>query len=682
MDFRKEYPPRPLDFLRSRARNATLLLDLDNCDAGYSPTEYQRSVFPAEYHPKIRTIFDGVDTAIWRPMPNLPRVVNGFQIPDGVKVVTYATRGMESMRGFDVFMKAAKRICDRRKDVIFLIAGQDRVCYGGDERFTGGKTFKEWVFSQAEYDQSRFHFLGLIPPTELAKLFNRTDVHVYLTVPFVLSWSLLNALACGATVLASDTAPVREMIRNGVNGVLFDFFDDEALADLADQILDHGDECKVLGRRGAAIIREKYSVDVCLPRMVELYESVRRRREPATLPPLAAADAKAVRSITTQPSPPKPEPVMAKALLDFGEPAHWFHARTKVNPTYHFDTVGGFYIVLCFFGSAGNPAARRLLDAFHAARQTFEDYDAKFFGVSIDPADEEAKRVADEEPDFRYFWDFDRKVSEQYGAVTEAGYRPHTLLLDPQLRVIARIGANLEPEEQAAKILAALRAQPKFALPAAATVQAPILVVPRVFEPDLCRTLIQHYEDRGGEESGFMRDVDGKTVAMYDYSHKRRRDQEIEDEKLRTMCMHRIHDRLIPEIQKAYQFRATRMERYIVACYEAEKGGHFRRHRDNTTIGTAHRRFAISLILNTGEFEGGHLRFPEFGNQLYSAPAGGAVIFSCSLLHEATPVTKGRRYVFLPFLYDDAAAKIRQENAKFLGGEVNTPLEEKPAAAG
>lgn len=276
MDFRKEYPPVPMDFLRARARNAMLLLDLDNCDAGYSPTDYQRSLFPQEYQHKLRTIFDGVDTAIWKPMPNLHREINGYRVPDGMKVVSYATRGMESMRGFDVFMKAAKKLSDRRKDVIFLIAGQDRVCYGGDERFTGGKTYKEWVLSQDQYDLSRFVFLGLIPPTELAKLFNITDVHVYLTVPFVLSWSLLNALACGTTILASDTPPVREMIRNGENGVLFDFLDVDALAELASQLLDRKAEYQVLGRQGAELIREKYSVDVCLPRMVELFESVRR----------------------------------------------------------------------------------------------------------------------------------------------------------------------------------------------------------------------------------------------------------------------------------------------------------------------------------------------------------------------------------------------------------------------
>ncbi len=113
-----------------------------------------------------------------------------------------------------------------------------------------------------------------------------------------------------------------------------------------------------------------------------------------------------------------------------------------------------------------------------------------------------------------------------------------------------------------------------------------------------------------------------------------------------------------------FRFRATRMERYLIACYAAG-AGHFRPHRDNTTMGTAHRQFAVTVNLND-DFEGGDLRFPEFGPRTYRAPAGGAIIFSCSLLHEATPVTKGRRFAFLPFLYDEAAAKLREENDRFL----------------
>jgi len=117
----------------------------------------------------------------------------------------------------------------------------------------------------------------------------------------------------------------------------------------------------------------------------------------------------------------------------------------------------------------------------------------------------------------------------------------------------------------------------------------------------------------------------------------------------------------VPEIRKAFQFETTRIERYIIACYDSAKGGHFRAHRDNTTPGTAHRRFAATINLND-DFDGGELWFPEFGPRRYRPPAGGAVVFSCSLLHEAMPVTQGTRYAVLPFLYDDAAARIREAN--------------------
>lgn len=112
------------------------------------------------------------------------------------------------------------------------------------------------------------------------------------------------------------------------------------------------------------------------------------------------------------------------------------------------------------------------------------------------------------------------------------------------------------------------------------------------------------------------------------------------------------------------------MERYIVACYDSAAGGHFRAHRDNTTKGTAHRRFAVSINLNAEDFEGGDLCFPEFGDRLYRPPTGGAVVFSCSLLHEARPVTSGRRFAFLPLLYDDAAAAIREQNNVYLAENV------------
>jgi len=352
-------------------------------------------------------------------------------------------------------------------------------------------------------------------------------------------------------------------------------------------------------------------------------------------------------------------------LLHVGEPAPWFTGRTSSNPQFHFDTMAGRYLVLCFFQSTQRSDSRQILSDFEAQRSHFDDRNASFFGISIDPQDEE--RLCELLPGIRFFWDFDREISRKYGVVGtddygQEIYRAHTLLLDPRLRVLGLLRFDERPEAHVARVIDVLEHQPQPSAPVEAQVQAPVLVLPRVFEPDLCRHLIDYYERRGGEESGFMREVDGQTVLIHDASHKRRRDREVTDEILRRSCMYRIHDRVVPELHKAFQFRASRIERYIVACYDAESGGYFRPHRDNTTTGTAHRRFAVSLMLNPSDYEGGQLRFPEFGNQLYNAPLGGALVFSCALLHEALPVTQGKRYAFLPFLYDEAAAKIREEN--------------------
>jgi Uncharacterized iron-regulated protein len=168
-----------------------------------------------------------------------------------------------------------------------------------------------------------------------------------------------------------------------------------------------------------------------------------------------------------------------------------------------------------------------------------------------------------------------------------------------------------------------------------------------------------------------MREIDGRTVLVNDASHKKRKDYTVEDPALIRQIQSRILRRIVPEIQKVHQFKVTRMERYIVSCYAAEDGGHFRAHRDNTTRGTAHRRFAVSINLNDA-FEGGEVSFPEYGPRSFKAPPGGAVVFSCSLLHAVSRVTSGRRYAFLPFVYDDAAAKVREANNAFLGDGMGT----------
>jgi glycosyltransferase involved in cell wall biosynthesis len=213
-----------------------------------------------------------VDTAVWRRRDAGDRRIGGWHLPPEMRVVTYVSRGLEALRGFDVFMKLAHRLCQLRSDVLFVIVGEDRIAYGGDQRFTEGPSFKQWVLSQENYDLKRILFLGRLTTAELARLFSISDLHVYLTVPFVLSWSLMDALACGATVLAGDVEPVREMVRHEENGLLVDFFDMDTMVESAMKVLDEPLAFRPLGEAGTRMIHDQFSLEQCLPRMLTLYQ--------------------------------------------------------------------------------------------------------------------------------------------------------------------------------------------------------------------------------------------------------------------------------------------------------------------------------------------------------------------------------------------------------------------------
>jgi predicted 2-oxoglutarate/Fe(II)-dependent dioxygenase YbiX/peroxiredoxin len=369
--------------------------------------------------------------------------------------------------------------------------------------------------------------------------------------------------------------------------------------------------------------------------------------------------------------------------LTYGDPLPTFGGRTNTADRFSIGNQAGRFLVFCLFGSVADENARRTIDAVIENRNLFDDIKVSFFGVSTDPDDEQQQRVKPLLPGIRYFWDFDHAISRLLGAYAagNAAFNPQIVVADPQLRVYAALpfeadGAHI------AKFIALLKALPDPGLHAGVPMQAPVLIVPRVFEPMLCEKLINLYETGGGSDSGFMRDVDGRTVGIIDHRMKRRSDHEIQDRDVRMAMQRRISRRLIPEIQKAFQFKVTRIERYIVACYDSDGGGYFKPHRDNTTKGTAHRRFAVTINLNTGDYSGGGLNFPEYGPQVYHAPRGGAVVFSCSLLHQALPILSGKRYATLPFLYDETAAQLRRENMQFLDRRTKGAAEPEYAEEG
>jgi glycosyltransferase involved in cell wall biosynthesis len=274
MDFRPEFPPQDLDVLRSYCRNPIILADLENCQAGYSPTHWQKSLLPKAYADKVRVIYDGVDMEVWHRQDGLPREIGPHRIDTDTRIVTYVARGLESIRGFDIFMKVAKRIYQQMPNVVFVVVGSDQVFYGGDPNHIREKSFREHVLKQDEYNLSKFLFTGTLQPGQLARLLSLSDLHVYLTVPFVLSWSLLDALACGCTVVASNTEPVREVIVHEQNGLLADFYDLDRLADLSLRVLHDPGGHRRLGEAGTALIRERYALDRTLPQMFDFFQTV------------------------------------------------------------------------------------------------------------------------------------------------------------------------------------------------------------------------------------------------------------------------------------------------------------------------------------------------------------------------------------------------------------------------
>ena len=277
ISYRIDLPPaEPAPFF-PRCINAPTLASLVDCDAGYSATHWQKQSFPARFHSKIEVYFDGIDTALYRPGA-APRRIGETALPAGTKVVTFVARGLESIRGFDLFMQVADRICRQRADVLFVVVGGEEIHYGWDKLHTGSPSFKQWVLSQGDHDLSRFLFLGRILPEHLADILRLSDLHIYLSAPFVVSWSLFNAMATGVPVLASDVPPVRELIEGGVNGLLEPLFDIDRLTATALKVLADPAGFAPLGIAARRTIEERYSIESCIPPLREFFESVSLRQ--------------------------------------------------------------------------------------------------------------------------------------------------------------------------------------------------------------------------------------------------------------------------------------------------------------------------------------------------------------------------------------------------------------------
>jgi glycosyltransferase involved in cell wall biosynthesis len=286
LGFDPEQPVSLDDAARVRVMNATQLMSLQVADWGVSPTRWQWSRYPDWARRRISVLHEGVDTERCAPDPaasfTLP---NGTVLRRGDKVISYVARNLEPYRGFPIFMRALPKVQRRHPDAQIVIVGGNEVSYGKPP--PDGGNWREVMLKELEgqLDLSRIHFTGRVPYGDLLALFRTTTVHAYLTYPFVLSWSMLEAMACGALVLGSATPPVQEAIEDGRTGLLTPFFDHEALAQRLNRVLDAPAALDPIRAAARESIIARYDLrSVCLPKQIELVERIAAGAKPEPEP--------------------------------------------------------------------------------------------------------------------------------------------------------------------------------------------------------------------------------------------------------------------------------------------------------------------------------------------------------------------------------------------------------------
>jgi glycosyltransferase involved in cell wall biosynthesis len=271
--FDPEFPMSLDNLLEVRMKNATALLAWEDCNVAWTPTAWQASLFPVDLRPRLQILHEGIDTSIAKPNPQATATLpNGLKLQAGDEILTLVNRNMEPYRGFHVFMRALPEIQRRRPNAITLITGTDSgPAYGN--RNANGDSWKTILLREAgdNLDMSRIHFLGKLPFEMHLRVLQLSRAHVYLTYPYFVSWSMLEAMSCGCTVIGSNTPPVTEFIEDGKTGLLVDFFDTRGLAERTVEALSNPKKFQHLGANARRLIVEKYDLTgVCLPKLIEL----------------------------------------------------------------------------------------------------------------------------------------------------------------------------------------------------------------------------------------------------------------------------------------------------------------------------------------------------------------------------------------------------------------------------
>lgn len=268
------------DLCRIRTKNIVNFMALEAADAGMSPTFWQYQQNPPEYHYKISVIHDGVDTKACRPNPDATLTLpNGTVLSAKDEVITYVARNLEPYRGFPQFMRAIEMMQKERPQAHFVIVGADGVSYGRKPK--EGGTWKENVLKEVTLDMERVHFLGAIPYDQFTQVLQISSAHIYLTFPFVLSWSMMEAMASGCLIIGSKTAPVEEVLRHGENGLMVDFFKPEEVVEQAVRVLEHPDRMQDLRIAARQTILDKYDLEKCMASQITLIKNLVNGHRPA-----------------------------------------------------------------------------------------------------------------------------------------------------------------------------------------------------------------------------------------------------------------------------------------------------------------------------------------------------------------------------------------------------------------
>ncbi len=280
--FDPEFPINLDAVCRTRTRNALHLLSLNVADWGLSPTRWQHSAMPPEYRAKISVIHDGIDTDRVTPDADARLEIDAnLTLGPEDEVVTFVNRNLEPYRGYHIFMRALPRLLAERPQAHIVLVGGDGVSYGSAPE--GAPSHKQKYLDEVKdrLDLSRVHFIGRVPYSRYLSVLRVSSAHVYLTYPFVLSWSMLESMSAGCAVVASATPPVAEFIHDRETGLLFDFFDADALVDRVVQVLTHPDRMAAMRRNARQLIVDHYDLQrTCLPQQRALIETIADGRRP------------------------------------------------------------------------------------------------------------------------------------------------------------------------------------------------------------------------------------------------------------------------------------------------------------------------------------------------------------------------------------------------------------------